>query len=455
MLFDARLWLARLTCHPNFPYNLPGYRSVSSRSFIMSRYLSTLIIAVATAASAARLSADTIKLDGGRTIRGQILDEKSTNDSLVVKLQVGNGEVTVSRSQIQEIIRENDPLGEYEAAKEKYQDTAQDQYTLAMWCEAHKLPKQRRLHLQRVIEIDPEHVLAHEKLGYVRRDGKWLTPTELKEAKGLVKFGTRYVTPQEKEILEQKKRQDDEEREWHARVKMWKGWMTGNDPAKARAGEERLRSIDDPQAIEAIVGHLGKEKDESMRILMCNLLGNIPGDQATMELLKRCIMDVSHNVRWAAIDALAAREDAQATKSLTGVLKSEHNAVIRRAAEALGALGDATAVPALIDVLVTKHKQVVTRQGGASFIGSQTPTIIDYEPVVAPGVVAFRPVIGYQAQGIGISAPSQEVVTVQVENDEVRQALVELTKEDFGYNQAAWRAWLANQRKKEELKNRR
>jgi hypothetical protein len=32
---------------------------------------------------------------------------------------------------------------------------------------------------------------------------------------------------------------------------------------------------------------------------------------------------------------------------------------------------------------------------------------------------------------------------------------VELTKEDFGYNQAAWRAWLANQRKKEELKNRR
>jgi HEAT repeats len=421
----------------------------------MSRYLSFFVLTLATATSAARLSADTIRLDGGRTIRGQILDEKSTSDSLVVKLQVGNGEVTVARSQIQEVIRENDPVDEYAATKEKYQDTAEDQYALAMWCEAHKLPKQKRLHLLRVIELDPEHVQAHEKLGYVKRDGKWLTPTELKEAKGLVKFGGRYVTPQEKEILEQKKRQDDEEKEWHARVKMWKGWMTGNDPTKARLGEERLRSIDDPQAIEALVGHLGKDNAESIRILMCSILGNIAGDQATMELLKRCIIDVSPSVRWAAVDALAEREDPQATRSLASLLKSEHNTLIRRAADALGALGDASAVPPLIDALVTKHKQVITRQGGTSFIGTQSPTVIDYEPVVAPGVVAFRPVIGYQAQGVGISAPSQEVVTVQVENDEVRHALVQLTKEDFGYNQTAWRAWLANQRKKDELKNRR
>jgi hypothetical protein len=98
---------------------------------------------------------------------------------------------------------------------------------------------------------------------------------------------------------------------------------------------------------------------------------------------------------------------------------------------------------------------VVTRQAGGSFVGTSTPTIIDYEPVVAPGVVAFRPVIGYQAQGFGISQPSQEVVTVPVENPEVRDALVGITEEDFGYNQAAWRAWLTNQKKREEVKKRR
>jgi hypothetical protein len=421
----------------------------------MSRYLSFLATALAVTTCSARLLADTIRLEGGRTIRGQILDEKSTSESLVVKLQVGNGEVTVARSQIQEVVRENDPVEDYDAIKEKYADTAEDQFALAIWCETHKLARQRRIHLQRVIELDPEHVQAREKLGFVRRDGKWMTPNELKEAKGLVKFGGRYVTPQERDILEQKKRQDDEEKEWHGRVRMWKGWMTGRDPAKARLGEERLRSIDDPQAVEALVGHLGRDNAESMRILMCVILGAIPGDEATMELLKQCIIDVSSNVRWAAIDALAERDDPQATPALIGVLKSGDNVVIRRAADALGGLGDPAAVPALIDALVTKHKQVVVRQGGTSFIGGQTPTVIDYEPVVAPGVVAFRPVIGYQPQGVGISAPSQEVVTVQVENDEVRGALVQITKEDFGFNQTAWRAWLANQRKRDEVKNRR
>ena len=421
----------------------------------MSRFSILLVAGLAVVAAAQKLSADTIKLEGGRTIRGQILDEKSTKDKLVIKLQVGNAEVTIDRNQIQEVIIEKSSAEQYTEIKDQYEQTAEDQFKLALWCEEHKLPKQRKLHLDKTIELDPDHTKAREKLGYVKRDGKWLTANELKEAKGLVRYNGRYVTPQEKEILEQKKRQDDEEKEWHAKVKMWKTWMTGNDQSKAHMGEERLRSIDDPNALEAVVGHLGKEKDESLRVLMCEILGNIPGEPATIELVKRCIIDVSVNVRFAATDKLADREDPQAVRTLIGVLKSDHNVVVCRAAEALGTIGDASAVPALIDALVTKHKQVVTRQGGGSFGGTGTPAIIDYEPVVAPGVVAFRPVVGYQAQGFGISAPSQEVVTVPVENPEVRQALAEITEQDYGYNQAAWRAWFTNQKKREAVKKRR
>lgn len=421
----------------------------------MSRFVSLLVSVVACAAYAEVASADTIKLTSGSTIRGQILEEKSSGDTIVIKLQAGNAEVTIGRSQIQEVIREKDPIQEYEAVKGQFQDTAEDQFTLAMWCEAHKLAKQRKLHLERVVELDPDHERAREKLGYIRRDGKWLTSSEWNEARGLVRFNGRYVTPQQKEILEQKKRQDDEEKEWHQRVKLWKGWMTGNDPSRARTGEDRLRSIEDPSAIEAIVGHLGKDNAEAIRVLMCEILKNVPGDQAAMELFKRSIIDVSPNVRWAAIDALVEREDEKAVRWYMGQLKTDNNTVIRRAAEALGALGDASAVPALIDAVVTKHKQLVVHQGSTSFMGTQTPSVVDFEAVVAPGAVAFRPVIGYQAQGFGISAPSQEIVTVPVENEEVRQALVQLTDEDFGFNQAAWRSWLTAQRRKEELKNRR
>lgn len=421
----------------------------------MSRFLIRLVAGLAVLSGSAKLSADTIKLEGGRTIKGQVLDEKSTKDKLVIKLLVGNAEVTIDRSQIQEIIVEKSPKEQYDEVKDQYQQTAEDQFKLAIWCEEHKLPKQRKVHLEKTIELDPHHAQAREKLGYVKRDGKWMTANELKEAKGLVRYNGRYVTPQEKEILEQKKRQDEEEKEWHARVKMWKTWMTGKEESKIRAGEEKLRSIDDPQAFEAVVGHLGKEKDESLRVLMCDILENLPSEQATIELVKRCIIDVSPNVRYAATDNLVKREDPQAVRTLIGVLKSEHNTVVVRAAEALGSIGDVSAVPALIDALVTKHKQVITRQAGGSFSGTGTPAIIDYEPVVAPGVVAFRPVVGYQAQGFGISQPSQEVVTVPVENAEVREALVEITKEDFGFNQAAWRTWLTSQKKREEVKKRR
>ncbi len=420
----------------------------------MSRRKNILLATLALAAVSGTLSADTIKLEGGRTIRGQILDDKSSTEMLVVKLQTGNAEVTIERRKIQEIIREKNPAEEYEEIKGTFADTAEDQFKLAMWCETKKLIKQRKVHLQKAIELDPDHAQAREKLGYVKREGTWMTPNELKEAKGLVRFNGRYVTPQEREILEQKKRQDDEEKEWHARVKMWKGWMIGNDSAKARIGEERLKAIDNPNAMEAVLGHLGKEQSEPLRVLMCVILGNLPGEQATAELVKRCIIDASPNVRWAAIERLVEREDPSAVRSLIKTLSSEHNTVVRRAADALGSLDDASAVPALIDALVTKHKQVITRGGGGSLASSSSGAILDFEPVVAPGVVAYRVVGAPVQQGVGFSTPSQEVVTLRVDNQEVHNALVEITKEDFGYNQEAWRAWLASQRQKDNAKKR-
>jgi hypothetical protein len=128
---------------------------------------------------------------------------------------------------------------------------------------------------------------------------------------------------------------------------------------------------------------------------------------------------------------------------------------VRRAAEALGALGNPTAVPALIGALVTKEKQVVTRSVPASNFGTSTPVIVDYEAVVSPGAVAFRPIIGMQSNGVGISRPQQEVVVVPVENPEVLEALRTITKEDFGYDLATWRQWYAAQLRREELKKRR
>jgi hypothetical protein len=419
----------------------------------MSRFES-LFAGLALFALAAIVRADTVKLEGGGTVRGEILDDKSTKDVLVVKSR--GAEVKIQRSRIQEIVREKTAGQEYEEIKGDYAETAEDQFRLAMWCDSRRLAKQRKEHLLKVIELDPDHAQAREKLGYVRLDGKWLTADEAREAKGLVKYNGRFVTPQEKEILEQKKLADDATREWFQKIRQWKMWLTGNDSIKARLGEEKLRGIDDPLAFDAIVGQFGKEKEDSLRVLMCELLANIEGEEPTLELVRRAIADISDNVRWAAVERLVERDDPAAVRSLLKLLSSDHNTVVRRAAEAIGAIGDPTAVPGLIDALVTKHKQIVTRGQQTSFSGTVAPVgVFEFEPIVAPGAVAFRPIVGYQASGAGFSTISKEVVTLSVENQEVLDALREITKEDFGYNQATWRQWLAAQKRKEDMKNRR
>ena len=52
------------------------------------------------------------------------------------------------------------------------------QWKLAEWCHEHGLPDQRKTHLQRVIELDPDHVEARRLLGYSKIDGKWMTQEE-------------------------------------------------------------------------------------------------------------------------------------------------------------------------------------------------------------------------------------------------------------------------------------
>ena len=91
-------------------------------------------------------------------------------------------------------------------------------------------------------------------------------------------------------------------------------------------------------------------------------------------------------------------------------------------AEALGRLGDASAVAPLIEALETTHVAVVG-DGGPE--GSTTAT--------------FTPAGGGLSMGGG-----RRRASVPVKNERVLESLVTLTGANFGWDAAAWRAWLAN-----------
>jgi len=82
------------------------------------------------------------------------------------------------------------------------EDDAQDHFQLALWCKENRLYEEYREHLQKTLEIDPDHGIARNVLGYEKVGGVWLRGEELKIAKGFVLHEGKWVTPEDQEKLE-------------------------------------------------------------------------------------------------------------------------------------------------------------------------------------------------------------------------------------------------------------
>jgi hypothetical protein len=109
-------------------------------------------------------------------------------------------------------------------------------------------------------------------------------------------------------------------------------------------------------------------------------------------------------------------------------LRSKDNEIVNIAAEALGHIGNRDAISPLIDALVTNHKFVVSSGGnmGASFSPDGSG-------------------------GAALSGGGPTVVAEDIENPEVRRALVILSGEqDFGCNKTAWNRWYVNQKRQQQ-----
>ncbi|MCA9240440.1 MAG: hypothetical protein KDA37_09580, partial [Planctomycetales bacterium] len=102
-----------------------------------------------------------------------------------------------------------------------------------------------------------------------------------------------------------------------------------------------------------------------------------------------------------------------------------------RAAEALRVVGDPDVASALVDALVTTHQFQV---------GRDTPK--DTYAMDSRG-------------GFSFGGGNAKVKKVDMKNPAVRTALVELTGENFGFDQDAWRRWLATRMAKTEVDLRR
>jgi len=364
--------------------------------------------------------AEVFLLDNGSRIEGQLLNPDESPRERFVILTAGGTRITLERAQVKRILRRRPGEAEYASIRHQYPDTVEGQWRLSEWCREHGLANQRRVHLERILELAPDHPEARAALGYTRYEGRWLTRDELMQRWGMVRHGGSWRYPQEVELMRREEYRNGAEAEWLKKLRMWRGWLGGERDLDARKG---ILAIRDPHAVTALATALENDERRHARLLYAEALGNVGTPVARMALARAAIEDPDSEVRIACVEQLQSQPDPSVVAYFVKQLESKKNYVVRRAAVGLGSLKARESVPALIDALVTTHKQ--TRGGRQGSISTSFG--------IGPG--------GSAGPG-GLSLNRRpKVVKIDVANQPVLDALALITGKNFGFRKPAWKAW--------------
>ncbi len=433
------------------PTGVDSHRSDWESEAVMNRVAMAVGILIALPILAAR--GDVIVLRGGGQVRGKVVADPTAKpgERVLVVLPKGKTPLSLRKDQIVQVRPEPGPLDEYAARREKLPPTARGDYDLGAWCEVNDLPDLARLHFEAALKRDPDFPEARAKLG-----------------DRLATLGARR---EKEEAPDDPPSQDPAAPSWTSRIKAILQGLVSESADRRREAEEQLMELKDPEAIGPMVKVLGG-RDADVRAILARALGAIPGEAAARALVDMLLREPEDVARMAILDELRRREEPGIASRLTRALRSPDVPVINRAAWALGNLDAFAAVPRLLDVLVTAEQRVVLVPSGGPAYPDLGP-LIAYNgssaaymngPVVGPGAVAYGATVvpntigldpfnggapisvgdGMGPRFVGADkGPQPQLLTFTSQNVEVRTALNRLTGQDFEYDVAAWRTWVA------------
>ena len=306
---------------------------------------------------------------------------------------------------------------------------------LAEWCRKNYLSDRGKVHLERVIELSPDHADARRKLGQRLVDGHWMTREEEQKRKGMVLYKGKWVLPQEVELLNRKEEFEQAEKDWFKRLRQWKEMADSINGDKSTAGKSQIAAIQDPHAIKAVLKFYENERKLDLRLLFIKVLGGIDRVESLASLVKYSLLDKNEDIRLACWETLAkyrGENRLKLTNLYVAALKSKDNEEIQRAAIGIRYVPHPGAVGPLIDSLITEHVYTITPPG-ASGPGSVNSTF-------------DKSGRGGNGMGGGLAVNSQpKRVRKTMMNQEVLGTLVQLSGVDHGFDEKAWKRWYAAQ----------
>jgi len=393
-----------------------------------------------------------IRLKSGGEVRGKVLNDRNAQTSDLSIRTVAGALVTVPREQVEFVARRSMLYEEYELKSRLTPNTVEDQWSLAEWCVEKRMMRQREIHLERILELDPENASAHQGLGHVQRNGAWTTHEQDMLARGYVKYRGRFITPEEKLLLDNSEEDREQQLAWYEKIRVWSTWLTGRYDGPRKKAIAELKDLNDPHAVPALQNFFGENTNRDVRIVYIQTLGQIASPEAVNALVDLAVGENDQGLRIRAIEQIPPEADDQAAQALVGYLQHDDNLVVRRAASALKSLGDHKAVPYLIEALVTTHKYRyavdapavgVTLGPGGATSGLQPPLLPPgIEAGLRTGLIPPENVIPPQSP---VSIKQWRTVRVDQQNREVLEALQEITQVNFGYDERTWKLWWMSQ----------
>ncbi len=169
-------------------------------------------------------------------------------------------------------------LTAYWKIRQDYDDTPDGQLKLAAWCGRHGLADQQRAHLTQVLNLDPNHRLAREQLGFRWMHGAWTHVDEIQEA------------------LRDTQRQRKTLRKWRPQVEPILALLKHKSPRRQEQGQQRLAAITDPEAIVALETLLSAESEWCASLVIAQLK-KMPQREAALALARHAVISPWPEVR--------------------------------------------------------------------------------------------------------------------------------------------------------------
>jgi len=376
-----------------------------------------------------------VLVGGGRVVGEPLAPNPSPQEAYTIKTSSGV-QITLARSQVLKRLRPRPAEIEYEKTRSRYPDTVEGQWALAEWCRERTLLSQRNTHLERILDLDPNHEKARRTLGYFLRDGEWTTEEKVRKEDGWVRYKGRWRLPQEVEQMKERDQVKTAQSAWKQKINRWREWLGGN---KAQEAYVNIQKINDPVAVAALAAALRDDRRDPVRLLLIEALARIGTPNAVEVLAVFSLADPVPEVRLTCLDYLKRMKDQGATDYFIDALGNRDNAWVNRAAMALRHLEAKSAVGPLIDALITIHKSKITSGNP----GQMSTTF------GSGGAGGGAP------GGLSVGGEGPKIITRPIPNQTVLDALVSLTGVDYGFDVGRWKAWYAAQRRRQEINTRR